>query len=261
MMKGRRSRLKAWPALAICVIQVILFLAHWLVFSTWIAFWPGLAPAAVAGLHAAMLVLAFSFVAASLLSFRFSNVAVRFVYWLAAVWLGFLNFFFWASFLAWMAWFALRLTLSPAHPAAVRPLLAGVLYAIAALAGLYGLINARILRIRRFAVQLPNLPASWRGRRAVLLERSAPRTHQWRALLPPPRGQSRGASSPTSFFFPAIFSTAPTATSTASSRRSPGSPRRSASTSPRATTRSSPIRRITSRPSRAPEFASSATNL
>src|SRR5208337_3026445 len=132
-MKEKEFRLKAWPALAICVIQVILFAAHWLVFSTWIAFWPGLAPAAVAELHAAMLLLAFSFVVASLLSFRFSNFAVRFVYWLAAVWLGFLNFFFWASLLAWMFWFALRLTLSPAQATSIRPLLAGILYGIAAL--------------------------------------------------------------------------------------------------------------------------------
>jgi len=161
--------LKAWPLLAICVIQVILFLAHWLVFSTWIAFWPGLDPLAVARLHAILLVLAFSFVVASLLSFRFSNVAVRLVYWLAAVWLGFFNYFFWASLLAWMFWLALRLTLSPIHVAAARPLLAGILYAIAALMGFYGLLNARIIRMRRIAVELPNLPASWRGRRAVML--------------------------------------------------------------------------------------------
>jgi predicted MPP superfamily phosphohydrolase len=161
--------LKAWPALAICVIQVILLAAHWLVFSTFIAFVPGLTPAKIAGLHAAMLVLAFSFVAASLLSFRFSNLAVRIIYWLAAVWLGFLNFYFWASLLAWMVWLALRLTLSPAHAASARPLLAGILYEGAALIGLYGVINARMVRIRCIAVELPGLPASWRGRRAALL--------------------------------------------------------------------------------------------
>lgn len=161
--------MKAWPALAICFIQVILFLAHWLVFSTFIAFVPGLAPSEVSGLHVAMLVLAFSFVAASLLAYRFSNAAVRFVYWLAAVWLGFLNFFFWASLLAWIAQLALRLAISPAYAASARPLVAGILYSIAALMGIYGLFNARMVRIRRIAVQLPNLPASWRGRRAVLL--------------------------------------------------------------------------------------------
>lgn len=161
--------LKAWPVVAILVIQVILFLAHWFVYSTVVAFWPGLTPAAVANLHTTMFVLAFSFVAASLLSFRYANVAVRFFYWIAAVWLGFLNFFFWSTFLVWIAWFALRLSHLAANPAAIRTPLAAAIYALAALTGIYSLINARIIRIRRIAIQLPNLPVSWRGRRAVLI--------------------------------------------------------------------------------------------
>jgi hypothetical protein len=161
--------LKAWPVLAIFVIQVILFLAHWFVYSTWIAFWPGLAPASAADLGATMLVLAFSFVIASVLSFRFFNFAVRALYWLAAVWLGFLNFFFWASFFVWLIWFALRLSRMAASPAALRMPLAAAIYGIAAAAGIYGLINARAIRIRRVTVRIPNLPASWHGRRAVLL--------------------------------------------------------------------------------------------
>ena len=161
--------LKAWPVFAILVIQIILFLAHWFVYFTWIAFWPGLAPAATADLGTTMLVLAFSFVFASLLSFRFSNFVVRVLYWMAAVWLGFLNFFFWASFFVWLIWFALRLSRMAANPDALRTPLAGAIYAIAALAGIYGLFNARVIRIRRVTVRIPNLPASWHGRRAVLL--------------------------------------------------------------------------------------------
>jgi uncharacterized protein len=161
--------LKAWPALAILIIQVILFLAHWFVYSTWIAFCPSLAPAAGADLRVVMLVLAFSFVVASLLSFRYSNFAVRFIYWIAAVWLGFLNFFFWTSLIVWLVWFSVRLFHVTANPSAVRPELSAVLYAIASLAGIYGLFNARVIRIRRIAVQLPNLPANWHGRRAVLI--------------------------------------------------------------------------------------------
>ena len=102
--------LKAWPVFAILVIQILLFLGHWFVYSTCIACWPGIAPAGAADLRIAMLVLAFSFVIASLLSFRFSNAAVRLFYWAAAVWLGFLNFFFWASVLIRLAWFALRIS-------------------------------------------------------------------------------------------------------------------------------------------------------
>jgi len=119
--------------------------------------------------RATMLVLACSFVAASLLSFRFDNVAVRIVYWLAAVWLGFLNFFFWASLLVRLLWLAIRLSHLSAHPAAMRTPLAATIYAAAGLAGIYGLFNARIIRVRRVAVQIANLPASWRGRQAVVL--------------------------------------------------------------------------------------------
>jgi len=160
--------LKAWPVLPILIIQIILLLAHWFLYSTWIAFWPGLDSAAAADLRVTMLILAFSFVAATLLSFRYSNLIVHFIYWIAAVWLGFLNFFFWTSFLLWGAWFVLRL-FHPANPAAIRPILADVFYGIAALASVCGLINARVIRIRRVSVQLANLPANWRGRRALLM--------------------------------------------------------------------------------------------
>ncbi len=161
--------MKAWPTLPILVLQGLLFLAHWFVYSTCIAFWPGLSPAAVADLRATMLVLAFSFVPTSLLAFRFHSFAVRFLYWIAAIWLGFLNYLFWASCLIRLCWLVFSLVPLSADPPGARPLLAGVLYALAALAGLYGLFNVRIIRIRRIGIRLPNLPASWRGRRAVLL--------------------------------------------------------------------------------------------
>jgi hypothetical protein len=161
--------LKAWPVVAILVIQAILFLGHWFVYSTFIAFCPGLVPAAAADLRVALLVLALSFVIASLLSFRYSNPVVRIIYWAAAVWLGFLNFFFWGSIGLRLAWLAIRFSHLAMHPGAFRAPLAAAIYIIAALTGIYGLINARIIRIRRVPVEIANLPASWRGRRAVLM--------------------------------------------------------------------------------------------
>jgi uncharacterized protein len=169
MMNARRSGLKAWPVFAIILIQTILFLGHWLVYSTWIDFWPGLSSSAVGGLRVAMLILAFTFIAASLLSFRFTNVAVHLFYRIAAVWLGFLNLFFWAAILLRLVWLALRFSPLSANPAAAKPILAAVFFAAAALAGIYGLINARIIRTRHVRLQLPNLPAAWRSRRAVLM--------------------------------------------------------------------------------------------
>ena len=161
--------MKAWPVFAILFIQIILLLGHWLVYSTVVAFWPGLPAAAVAGLRIAIFLLAFAFVAASLLSFRFTSFPVHVFYTVSAAWLGFMNLFFWAAILVRLGWLALRLLHLASDPAVTRPLLAGILFGLAALAGIYGLINARIIRIRQITLQLPNLPAAWRGRRAVLM--------------------------------------------------------------------------------------------
>jgi len=168
-MVERKTRLKAWPVLAISLIEGILLLAHWFLFRTWIAFFGHPSSTAVFALRNTMAVLAFSFVAAALLSFRFSNPLVVYFYKAAAVWLGFLNYFFWAACLSWLVWFVWLASGLDAHPAAARPWIAGVLFAVALLVGIYGLLNARWIRVRRIAIALPGLPRSWSGRRAVLL--------------------------------------------------------------------------------------------
>ena len=160
--------MKAWPVLGILVIQGILLLAHWFLFRTWVAFWPGLSPGATLELRAVLLVLAFSFVAAALLNFRFSNRAVALVYTLASIWLGFANFFLLGACLSWLAWDTIRIFPAP-DPIDLRPLIAAAAFALAVLAGVYGLFNALSVRTRRVAILLPHLPAAWRGRRAVLM--------------------------------------------------------------------------------------------
>jgi hypothetical protein len=109
--------------------------------------------------------LAFSFIAAALLGFYSANPLVRLLYRLATAWLGLLNFFFMAACLSWLAWFALRLL--RLHPN--RPLLAAALFSLAIAVSVYGLVNARLIRIRRIPVQLAGLPESWRGRTALVL--------------------------------------------------------------------------------------------
>jgi predicted MPP superfamily phosphohydrolase len=161
--------LKAWPVLGLSALEFILLLAHWFLFHTWIEFWDAPSISATLVLRIALLVLAFSFVAAALLSFRFSNPLVVVIYKLAAVWLGFLNYLFLAACLSWVVWYVwLALRLSP-DPSAARPWIAGLLSALAVLTGIYGMLNARVIRVRRITVELPGLPESWRGRRAVML--------------------------------------------------------------------------------------------
>lgn len=161
--------MKAWPILGVVLVGAILFGAHWFVYWTWVNFRGALSPADGPALRALIVVLAFSFVAAALLSFRFSNLPVRIFYWLASLWLGFLNFFFWAACLCWVVWFGVRLSRLDANPSATRPWIAGCLFAAAIAAGIYGVLEALWIRVRRIAVMLPGLPPVWRGRKAVLL--------------------------------------------------------------------------------------------
>lgn len=157
--------MKAWPVVGIALMQGLLLAAHWFVYRTWIAYWWPLSPVATLVLRTCLFVMALSFIAAALLGFYSANRLVSVLYWIASVWLGLLNFFFLAACLCRLAGFLLPL----AGVAVNRPLLAGGLFGLAIAAGVYGLFNARYLRIRRVAVTLPGLPGSWRGRTALIV--------------------------------------------------------------------------------------------
>jgi predicted MPP superfamily phosphohydrolase len=146
-------------------MQGILALAHWFIYRTWCVFWGTMNPAAAASLRTAIFLLAFSFIAAALLGFYSASRAVTLLYRLAAIWLGFLNFFFLAACLCWLLLPVLALLSLQSQ----KPTLAAVLFALAIAVGVYGLINARFIRVRRIPIQLPGLPASWRGRTALIV--------------------------------------------------------------------------------------------
>ncbi len=158
--------MKVWPVLGIALLQVFLGLAHWFLFLTVIHFFPVGGSARVA-LGTALLVLAVSFVAASIWSFRQTNILVRVMYKAAAVWLGFLNFFFWAACLCWLA--GLGLWLARQDTATARLVVGISLFGLAFLVGLYGLANARRIRERRATVELRGLPPAWEGRTGLLV--------------------------------------------------------------------------------------------
>jgi predicted MPP superfamily phosphohydrolase len=161
--------LKAWPMLGILVVQVFLFLAHWFLYVTWTAFWWPLSPTASLVLKIALSSLSVLFIVAALLGFRFTNWLVALIYQIAAVWLGLLNFFFVGACLAWAVDFALRFLLPDEVRFGVRHEVAAILCTAAVVTVLYGILNARLIRIRRVPVQLEKLPESWRGRTALLV--------------------------------------------------------------------------------------------
>jgi uncharacterized protein len=163
--------LKVWAVSAVALLQVFLFLSHWFIYLALIAFWPPfwpLTPAGILDLRMALLLLSISFIVAAMLGFRLATGLVSLVYKIAAVWLGVLNYLFWAACLCWLASFSLRF-LPPDAATGARPFIGLVFFGLAVLVSLYGLINARIIRERRVTVTLPDLPQSWKDRTALLI--------------------------------------------------------------------------------------------
>jgi uncharacterized protein len=147
------------------VIQSVLCLIHFFLYETW-TFSPagGDTPGAL-WVKLALGFLSVSFVAASLLAFRYTNGLLRAFYRAAAVWVGMLTFLFFAAVFSWIIFGVARLVgLDLNFHRTVE-----LLFAAAAVAGLYGVINASWMRITRTTVRLANLPTAWRGRRAALI--------------------------------------------------------------------------------------------
>ena len=149
----------------IAVIQSILWLAHLLLYQTWMFSVAGNQARETFWIKPVLGFLSVSFVAASLLAFRYTNAALRAFYRAAAVWMGLLSFLFLAAVFSWVIFGIARLAGLDVNFHQIVE----VLFGAAVLAGLYGVFNAGWTRITRTTVRLANLPAAWRGRRAALI--------------------------------------------------------------------------------------------
>jgi len=123
------------------IIQLVLFLAHWFLYETWNGFLGNARPSRNFGIAisfgAAVGQLSWS---ASLLAWRSSHVAVFGVlYRISAVWLGVLSFCVLAACSCWTVLPGGRALLGM-HPS--RRVLVTVLFGLALLASLYGVVNA-----------------------------------------------------------------------------------------------------------------------
>jgi predicted MPP superfamily phosphohydrolase len=149
----------------LAVFQTVLVLVHFFLYMTWTYFWQPAEASGIAALQIVFAILSVSFLAASLLAFRFNNGLLRAFYTVTAVWLGTVNYGFFAACGSWAIYGAFRLGgLSPE-----RRVFAIGFVGAALLMSAYGVINAAVARVTRITVGLPNLPESWRGRAAVLV--------------------------------------------------------------------------------------------
>jgi uncharacterized protein len=154
-----RSRLFVF----VSIVQAILFLGHWFLYVTLASFFG--APASSAGVKIALAALSVSFVLASFRAWYSHQPLVRLWYTISAVWIGLASYFLWAAVLCWVVLGISRLLNFGWQPRWI----AVILFGAAALAGLYGLVNAAWLRVKRINIALPNLPQQWRGRVAALV--------------------------------------------------------------------------------------------
>lgn len=149
----------------VAVIQAILFLAHFFLYKTWTFSTGGSSVLSSLGFKLVVAVLSVSFVAASILAMKYTNAAVRAFYRASAVWMGLLSFLLFGAIAAWVIFgtgAAAGLQLNFHR-------LVEILSGIALVLGIGGVLNASWTRITRTTVQLANLPAGWRGRKAALI--------------------------------------------------------------------------------------------
>jgi predicted MPP superfamily phosphohydrolase len=157
------------------VFQTILIVAHGFLFLTWIYFWAPHLQGEVNGydvsplshwrLLIALAILSVSFLVTSLVGFKLTNMVLRLLYRITAVWLGFVSYAFFSSVLCWLVYLVVRL----AGARIERHYFALGFLGLTVAVTTYGVINGEWTRVKRIKVKLAGLPESWRGRTAVLV--------------------------------------------------------------------------------------------
>ena len=158
-------RIRAGFVTFVGIIQSILFLTHFFLYETWMFARAGSETSSAPWLKVTVGMLSVSFLAASLLAFRYSNPAVRTLYRIAAAWLGIVSFLFLAAGASWVVFGVTRILGVDVN----FHVIVEFSYAAGVLSGVAGLLNAGWTRIRRITVRLENLPEAWRGRKAALV--------------------------------------------------------------------------------------------
>lgn len=141
-------------------VQAFLLGAHAFLFATWRFFVSRRgAPWWLA------VVLALSFVVATLADFRWPVRALHWLYAAAACWLALACYGLLAALACWPLYAVLRAAGAVRDPRLLGP----PLFAAAGAVALYGFINAARPRVKRLRVTLDNLPPAWRGRSIVVV--------------------------------------------------------------------------------------------
>lgn len=141
----------------------ILFGAHYIIYKSAIRFFAIENWQFKKYLIIALFILAVSFIVASILTRLDGSVFISGFYFLAGTWYGLLINWLLAAGLGWLIFYTAKIFgLSPNMKNAGL-----VLCILASLFTLYGIYNARVIRVKTVDAPIKNLPAEWEGKTAV----------------------------------------------------------------------------------------------
>ncbi len=141
------------------VAQGILTAVHLVIYELAVLFFPILQSHRSA-LLVALMVLSFSFLGFLILTHFYDHFLLNWGNILASVWMVLGMYFLFASAIALMAYLIFNNSLNR---------LGDLTLIVSLLLTVYGLINARIVRLTEITVRLPNLPAFWQGKTAIMV--------------------------------------------------------------------------------------------
>ncbi|MFA5359650.1 MAG: metallophosphoesterase [Patescibacteria group bacterium] len=151
--------------LAAFAILTVVFAAHYFLFQSLIYFLGITSRVYLNILKSIFIFLPISFILASILISRFSNILVRLYYIVAASWFGVLLYFTLACLIAYLILFLGKIFSFSVN----QKNLIISLFLIATTIIIYGIIAAQNIKIKELKITLPNLPSEWRGKTAVFI--------------------------------------------------------------------------------------------
>lgn len=151
-------------ALYLSGIQIVVFSAHWILYQTLVfTFLPG--PQAAHRLWLALFILSLAFLVTQLSVNKWNFRVLDILYTGSAIWIGTMQFLMMACIVFWLA-------AEVIVPLGVLPpwqVLGATLFTLAVLLSAYSVSKSFRPQYVRYRVAIPNLPAEWRGRKAVLV--------------------------------------------------------------------------------------------
>ncbi len=151
----------------VVIVGAFLLLTHWVLYSALLVLLSSLPRDSEIILGIIFIILPLSFIGASVLSVKYNNFLTRVIYRLIMVWMGFFVYFFLSALLYGLAVLIFQMNGSVETFA----WLGYSLLILSAISGLYGLLHAGKIKVKRVKLtggfELPNTPASWKGRKAV----------------------------------------------------------------------------------------------